>query len=82
MRFHEKHHGPKLNELAAARNGGLRQGEPQSATAPTETRNGTTPPQSLSGVVAGVSQIVARTADDKGFVGKVDPRAGGNAAGC
>ena len=29
----------------------------------------------------GVSQIVARSADGKGFVGAADPRAGGNAAG-
>jgi gamma-glutamyltranspeptidase/glutathione hydrolase len=29
----------------------------------------------------GVSQIVARTPDGKGFIGAADPRAGGNAAG-
>jgi gamma-glutamyltranspeptidase/glutathione hydrolase len=29
----------------------------------------------------GVSQIVARSPDGKGFVGAADPRAGGNAAG-
>ena len=30
---------------------------------------------------AGVSQIVARNAGGKGFIGAADPRSGGNAAG-